>query len=125
LETVEFKLLTDVCRAATLVAILESPDTDVIRPLTSLCRVVRLVVMEPMLACSVFTLFCRLATAELALVAAVAAALALSETVVREVDSPLTVVLIELREVWIEPRDVLILESELVTLLRLTDPMAT
>jgi len=64
------------------------PETDDCSCVTSLCRVVKLPVMEVILDWSVFTLFCRLATAWLALVAAVAAACALLETPARDVDMP-------------------------------------
>lgn len=66
-------LLTLVWRVATFAEIPVSPLTDVCRLVTSPCRVVKLPVMELILVESVFTLFCRLATAVLALVAAVAA----------------------------------------------------
>jgi hypothetical protein len=99
-------LFTDVCRDATLVAILERPETDVIRPLTSFCRVVKLPVMEVILVCIVFTLFCRLATAELALVAAVDAAAALLATVVRVVEIVPRELVIALRELVMPLSDV-------------------
>ena len=81
-------MLTDVWRLATLPERPDSALTDVCRLVTSPCRVVKLPVMELILVESVFTLFCRLATAVLALVAAVAADCALLATLARDVDMP-------------------------------------
>src|SRR5580693_642431 len=73
---------------------------------TSLCRVVTLLVSEPILDCSEVMLFCRPVTAVLALWAAVAAACALLPMVESIEEIELTLVVSELTLVLIVPIDV-------------------
>jgi len=107
LETVVFRLLTDVCRPPT---VLVRPE----RPLTVVLMVDRLLVMPETVCESVLTVFCRLATAVLAAWAALDAAWALLAAEEIELERPLTVVVSEPRELVMPERDVVIVPRELV-----------